>query len=195
MLLLLVVAPVRLDAAEHPALVKARVLYNTAEFDGAIANDELAGVDPASQGVSELARARARGQVHAVDGLGEELAVEVGKERAERVRTARDQAARDPVGPVAQLRGGRRHAPAGGRAHQRMVESTAGGGSVTDRLVGCITDPSRPAGADFPRDAGAAGVALSGPGFQCAASGAAGRVHQSRDESGALAAAVAVAER
>jgi hypothetical protein len=59
-LLLLVVAPVRLDAAEHPALVKARMLYNAADFDGAIANAELARVDPASKDAADLVGARAR---------------------------------------------------------------------------------------------------------------------------------------
>jgi hypothetical protein len=46
-------------AAEHPALAQARVLYNAADYDGAIASASLALADPASADAAMLVTARA----------------------------------------------------------------------------------------------------------------------------------------
>ena len=60
---------------------------------------------------------QARGLVDAPDHLGEELAVQVGEQDAERVDALRDQAARDAVGPVAEPLRRLDHADPGGLAH------------------------------------------------------------------------------
>ncbi|MGH9255788.1 MAG: hypothetical protein ACRD3C_14605 [Vicinamibacterales bacterium] len=58
LLLLLVMAAAGLDAAEHPALAKARALHNAADFDGAIAAAAIARADPASADAAALVGAR-----------------------------------------------------------------------------------------------------------------------------------------
>ncbi|MBI3049940.1 MAG: hypothetical protein HYY76_16695 [Acidobacteria bacterium] len=60
-LLLILLAFVRVDlrAAEHPALAKARALYNAADYDGAIAAASAARSDPASADAAALVAARA----------------------------------------------------------------------------------------------------------------------------------------
>jgi hypothetical protein len=52
-------APAVVHAAEHPALAKARALYNAADFDGAILSAEAARVDAASADAASLVAARA----------------------------------------------------------------------------------------------------------------------------------------
>ena len=68
---------------------------------------------------------RASGEVRAVDDLGEELAVQVGQQQPQRVRPVRDQAAGDPVGPVAERARGRGDPPPRLLAHQRAVVEDA----------------------------------------------------------------------
>jgi hypothetical protein len=51
--------PAALDAAEHPALAKARALYNAADYDGAIASAAAARSDAASADAAALVSARA----------------------------------------------------------------------------------------------------------------------------------------
>jgi hypothetical protein len=46
-------------SAEHPSLAQARVLYNAADYDGAIASASLATADPASADAAKLVTARA----------------------------------------------------------------------------------------------------------------------------------------
>lgn len=56
--LLLLVAAVPLWAAEHPSLAKARVLYNAADYDGAIAAAAAAHADPPSADAAALVLGR-----------------------------------------------------------------------------------------------------------------------------------------
>jgi hypothetical protein len=57
--LLLLLAAWPVAAAEHPALAQARVLYNAADYDAAIAAASAALADPPSVGPATLVRARA----------------------------------------------------------------------------------------------------------------------------------------
>ena len=59
LVLLVIFAAARLDAAEHPSLAIARALYNAVDFDGAIAAAEVARADPASADAATLVIARA----------------------------------------------------------------------------------------------------------------------------------------
>jgi hypothetical protein len=58
-LLFALVAPGPLHAAEHPALARARALYNAADYDGAIDSAQMARTDPVSGDAAALVSARA----------------------------------------------------------------------------------------------------------------------------------------
>lgn len=58
-LAILLAAPAAVRAAEHPALAKARALYNAADYDAAIASAAAARLDPASADAATLVAARA----------------------------------------------------------------------------------------------------------------------------------------
>ena len=60
----LLIFAVQARAAEHPALAQARALYNTADYDGAIAAATIARSDPASADAAALVTGRARLERH-----------------------------------------------------------------------------------------------------------------------------------
>jgi hypothetical protein len=59
LVLIVLTLPAAVEAAEHPALAKARALYNAADYDGAISSASLARSDPASADAAALVAARA----------------------------------------------------------------------------------------------------------------------------------------
>ena len=58
-LVALMASPTAVRAAEHPALAKARALYNAADYDAAITSAAAARLDPASADAAALVAARA----------------------------------------------------------------------------------------------------------------------------------------